>query len=170
LPMRRHKEVQQYLEDVLDRLEDNGFSCEQNVSFAGKTFWWVAHRAHYLGVRQGYRELFVHFAGFGDLNEDVFTDFCAASFEHGCKNKRCSFPVGMYLQIWCFPVALVDRLDDDMVDFVRNHQPAKHWNSCEMPCAYEAETDELHYYQRTPVWGALYYPMRRSLIQTLLAP
>jgi hypothetical protein len=168
--MQRIREVQDYLEDVLDRLEDSRYSCEQNVPFEGKTFWWVAHRTQYLGLRKGYRELFFHFTGFSRLDEDLLEEYCGLCFDHSCRAKRTSFPVGWYLQMWSFAVALVDRLDDDLLDFVRNHTPKAHWNSCEMPCVYEAATDELHYFERTPMWGALYYPYRRSLIKSLLAP
>jgi hypothetical protein len=168
--MQRLRQVQDYLDETIDRLEDNNFSAEQNVEFEGKTFWWVAHRTQYLGLRQGYREHFLHFAGFGKLDEELFQDYCSACFDHACQDKRTSYPVGWYLQIWCFPVALVDKLDDGMVEFVRYHTPKQHWNSCEMPCVYEASTDELHYFEGTPMWGALYYPVRRHLIKTLLVP
>jgi hypothetical protein len=166
--MRHQRTIQEYLEDVLDRLENSNFDLEQNVPWEGKTFWWTAQACDYLGLRQGYREYFFLFAGFGSLDWELLQDYSHAAYRFACEHRDSGSPVGWYCSIWCFPVALVDRLNDRVVEEIRHRDPAKHWGSFEMPCVYEAESDALHYFERSPVWGLVHYSKLRQLIRNLL--
>jgi hypothetical protein len=53
---------------------------------------------------------------------------------------------------------------------VREEAPPKHWAANEIPVVYDAATNRLHYFEKTPVWGAAYYKGFRKLIVELLAP
>lgn len=55
-----------------------------------------------------------------------------------------------------FPVLVVDKASGELVNFIRTYQINK-FKSVEFPCIVELSTGNIFYYEKTPLWGALYY-------------
>jgi hypothetical protein len=55
-----------------------------------------------------------------------------------------------------FPVLIVDKASQELVNFIHSYQTNK-FKSVEFPCLIELSTGNIYYYEKTPLWGALYY-------------
>lgn len=55
-----------------------------------------------------------------------------------------------------FPVLAVEKASAELVNFIRTYQTNK-FKSVEFPCVIELSTGNVFYYEKTPLWGALYY-------------
>jgi hypothetical protein len=159
-----------YLATVLQRLRDEGFGCQENVGHGDYVFRWVAKRTRFELTKFGFSETFFVFERFGSLDLDSLKAFSANCFGYATKAKSIPLPRGIFESVWCFPVALVDGIDAAVSEAVRSQAPSRHWSSAEMPVIYDVGSGTLHYFEKTPAWGAAYYGGFRKLIRTLLAP
>src|SRR5262245_39496381 len=159
-----------YLREVRQRLEAEGFACRDDVAFDGRRFRWVAHRCRFELTKFGYSETFFVFADFASLDWPALQSFAADGFRYALQNRSVPLPRGFFESVWCYPVALVAYAPADVVEAVQTQTPPKHWASAEIPVIYEAGAGELHYFKKTPFWGAAYYRGFRQTIERLLGP
>ena len=79
-------------------------------------------------------------------------------------------PPGLFEAIGVYPVVLTDKLDPSLAQAIAHQAPSKHFAAFEFPAVYDRATNQLHYYQDTPLWGRAYYRGFRSTVQKYLAP
>ena len=77
-------------------------------------------------------------------------------------------PCGLFESVWCFAVAITNRVEDPVARSVRNDSPAKHWAAAEIPVVFHRTEGKLYFYEKTPLWGAAYYAGFRSQIRRYL--
>lgn len=168
--MELQERAEAYLAGVVRCLRDEGFGCRENVRHGDYVFRWVAKRTRLELAKFGFSETFFAFAGFDSLDLDSLRAFSANCYRYATKARSISLPRGILESVWCFPVALVDRVDAAVSEAVRNEAPPRHWSSAEMPVIHDVSSGTLHYFEKTPVWGAAYYGGFRKQIGKFLAP
>jgi hypothetical protein len=159
-----------YLSKVIQRLVSAGFSCQENVAHDGSLYRCVARRSRFELTKAGFAETFFLFAELPSLSVDSLRRFSANCFAYAKKTKKIPLPCGLFESVFCFPVAIVDGVDAAVAESVRAKAPPKHWASFEMPVVYDLRSNALHYFEKTPAWGAAYYASTRKTIQELLPP
>jgi hypothetical protein len=159
-----------YLSRVTQRLVNAGFTCEENVTHNGSLYRCVARRSRFELTKAGFAETFVLLAELPSLSVDSLRQFSAGCFKYAKRTRKIPLPCGLFESVFCFPVAIVDGVDEAVAQSVRAKGPPKHWASFEMPVVYDLRSNVLHYFEKTPAWGAAYYASSRKTIQELLAP
>ena len=88
-----------YLRTVRQRLEAEGFACQDDVAFDGRRFRRVAHRCRFELTKFGFSETFLVFADFESLNWAAVQSFSADSFRYALKNKHILLPRGLFYEV-----------------------------------------------------------------------
>jgi len=159
-----------YLSRVIQRLKDDGFALEENITYRGQTFDYVAKRIRYEISKNGFVATFYLFSEFSSLDKESLVNFSAKSFEYARKVRGLPLPFRLFYGVVCYPVAIVDDIDKDTSEAIRSQAPPKHWLSGEMPVVYSLASGTLYYCEITPMWGGLYYNQMRLTINSMLAP
>jgi hypothetical protein len=152
----------------MERLTSQGYRLTQNQSREGQGFLLVAHRSGFELTKFGNCETFFVFSEFSTLDPRSLQRFSGLAFKYAM--DALSFPLirGLGNSGYCFPVALVEYLDPATASFIRAEAPPKHWAAGELPVVYEYGAGRLHYFEKTPIWGAAYYAGFRTLIKEML--
>jgi hypothetical protein len=155
-----------WLNHVSQKLAANGFRPLAPEKYGPMGFKYVAHRSRFEISKFGMAETFFTFAEIENIQPPTLQSFAGISFQLGNKNKSAPLPNGFFMSVFCYAVAITERLDPQVADWVRNTSPVKHWAAFEIPIVFDLTSGELCYFQKTPVWGAAYYAGFRREIET----
>ncbi len=154
--MQRETFVRGYVQSVLQRLHAEGFQCAENVVYGGQTFTATAYKGGFEITKFGYFERFFvlqHLASIDPFSLRRFSEHC---YNYSTSARQSPLPLGFFAALVCYPVAIVETLDQATALAIANETPAKHMGSFEFPAIYEMSTRRLYYLGRTPMWGAAY--------------
>ena len=128
----------------------------------------VARRTRFELTKFGFSETFFVFREFESIGTDALRRFSGDAFKLACQSKTISLPCGIFESVWCFAVAITNRVEDAVIADVRNGAPTKHFAAAEIPAVFRRTDGKLYYFEKTPLWGAAYYAGFRSQIQRYL--
>ena len=158
-----------WMQTVLGRLHAQGFRISLNDSFEGHSLGLIAHKSGFELSAVGNAETFFIFAEFKNLDRETMRYYSGLAFRCANAFKDESRPNGVFECVWCFPVGIVESVDPAAAYSIRNEDPPNHWGAAEMPVIYERSTNTLAYFEKTPLWGALYWSSFRKQINALLS-
>jgi len=159
-----------YLDRVTQRLKDDGFAIDENITYENQTFDYVAKRTRFEIGKFGFVATSYLSARFSSPDISSLRNFSAKSFEYARKVRGLPLPFRLFYGVVCYPVAIVDDIDEETSKAIRSEAPPKHWLSNEMPVVYSLASGTLYYCEITPMWGSLYYDQMRLTINIMLAP
>jgi hypothetical protein len=166
-----------YLSKVIQRLKADGFVIERDITFKDQTFDYVAKRTRFEIDKFSFMATSFFFARFSAPDISELRHFSKMAFK--CASRAGGIlPIGggihvprmPYVSVGCYPVAIVDDINESTAKAIRSQAPPKHFIAFEMPVAYSLASGTLYYCEITPMWGALYYDQRRQTINEMLAP
>ena len=140
----------------------------EDVAYANQLFKVVAHRSRFELTKFGNSETFFVFAEIDLQTPASMRRYSSDAFRFAIQSKRSPLPCGLFESVWCFPIAIAERVSPAASDSVRNGAPAKHWSAAEIPVIYDRKSQELCYFEKTPVWGYAYYEGFRNQIKQYL--
>jgi hypothetical protein len=157
---------------VAGRLRDDGFEVREHVpsTFSREPFRLVARRRRVEATKLGQAETVFVLSLLPSIDRSAMRAFSHAAFEFATKEAVGGMPRGMGRAVFCYPVAIVPSVDDATSEAVRREPPAKHFSANEIPVIVDLGTGTLHFFEKTPLWGAAYYRGFRKTIATLLPP
>lgn len=158
-----------WLQRTLQNLTRDGFAISENVSHSDATIRALARRTRFELTKFGFSETFFVFREFEFITADALRRFSSDAFDLAKQSKTIPLPCGLFESVWCFAVAITDRVDTAATDSVRNDAPTKHWAAAEIPVVFNQPEGRLYYFEKTPLWGAAYYSGFRSQIKRYLA-
>lgn len=155
-----------YVRQAQTRLECAGFSWTEDADgFRG-----VASRSSFQLTKFGYWETFFVFREFEQLDRGSMQEFMREAVRHAFANRTVKLPRGLFAGVATFGVAVAERADDAVIRAVRSETPPRHWAANEIPVVNDRGARRIHYFERTPVWGAAYFKGYRKQIEQFLAP
>ena len=158
-----------WMQTVLGRLHAQRFRISLNDSFEGHSLGLIAHKSGFELSAVGNAETFFIFAEFETLDRETMRYYSGLAFRCANAFKDESRLNGVFECVWCFPVGIVESIDPAAAYSIRNEDPPNHWGAAEMPVIYERSTNTLAYFEKTPLWGALYWSSFRKQINALLS-
>ena len=157
-----------WLQHVSQKLAANGFKPLAPEKYQSLSYKYVARRSRFEISKFGMVEAFFTFAEIPDAQPQVLQSYSAISFDLANKNKSAPLPNGFFMCTFCYAVAITERLDPQVAEWVRNTTPPKHWASNEILVVFDLSDGNLCYLEKTPVWGAAYFAgMRREIENNL---
>jgi hypothetical protein len=166
-----------YLSEITKRLKAEHFRIDKNITYRNQTFDYVAKRTRFEIDKFGFAANSYLFARFSSINISSLRNFSKISFKYALRAGGIipiaggiRLPRGLYVSVWCYPVAIVDDIDNETAEAIRSQAPPKHFMAFEMPVVYSLASGTLYYCEVTPMHGALYYGQMRQTINNMLAP
>ena len=159
-----------YLARVIQHLRVMNFHTDGNITYKKQAFEYIAKRTRFEIEKFGFATTSYLFARFHALDMDELRDFSAISFKYAEKTYGITIPRIIVYSITCFPVAIVDTIDNDTAETIRSNAPPKHFAAFEMPVVYSLASGALYYCAVTPMWGYIYYDLMRHTINNILSP
>jgi hypothetical protein len=153
-----------WLQKTLQNLSHEGFVISENVARPSGTVRALARRTRFEPTKFGFSETFFVFCEFESISASALRRFSSDAFELAKQSKTISLPCGFFESVWCFAVAITNRVEDAAAVSVRNDTPTKHWAAAEIPVVFNQTDGKLYYFEKTPLWGCAYYSGFRSQI------
>jgi len=97
------------------------------------------------------------------ISKDVIEKFSKLSLDYAIKNNR-GLPRGLQSGVASFALLVSSNVDEEAKKFVQQ-RPKKHFAAAEMPIVYDLREDTLYYYEKTPIWGMIYYKGFRDFVK-----
>jgi hypothetical protein len=163
-------EAGEFLARAKQRLSGAGFRVEENVGADGHNFDLVASRKRFELSKFGAAQNFFVFSTLSSVDSAQMREFSSACFRYVTNAQGSAVPRGMGRAVYCYAVAVVPQVDAATSKAVRTQAPGRHWAASEIPVVAELNTGKLHYFEKTPLWGAAYYRGFRRTIRQLLGP
>ena len=157
-----------WLQHVSQKLAANGFRPLAPEKYQPTGYKYAAQRTRFEISKFGMADAFFTFAEIPGIQPTVMQSYSATSFELANKNKGTPLPNGFFSFVVCFAVAITERLDPQVAQWIRAETPAKHWAANEMPVVFDLADGTLSYYEGTPLWGAAYFSGFRREIESNL--
>jgi hypothetical protein len=168
--MQERKEVADYLSIVKQRLQADGFNIIEDITYRNQPLRCVAKRSRLQPEFNGFAEFFFIFAEFSTLDETSLREFSSKCFRYAKRYRSNPLPCGLFENVICFPVALCGTTNKHLVKAIRNDNPPMHWSAIEFPVIYDLRTQQLYYFEETPLWGKLYWGYFRAMTIAMLSP
>lgn len=73
-------------------------------------------------------------------------------------------PRGFQNGVASFNVMVSEKVDSEAAAFAKS-RPKKHFAAMQMSVVYDLSNNEIFYYEKTPLWGAIYYKHFREYIE-----
>lgn len=156
-----------YFKDVYRKLERDSFEFQTGTigSFSAT----VAYKSQFEPALMATQLNFVAVMGTGPkITGEDFKDFTGKAFDYALQNYK-GLPRGLQSGVAVFAFLVSDDIDD-AAKWHALKAPEKHFAAMEMPVILDLSEGNLYYYDKTPVWGMIYYKAIRRFIETYFRP
>ncbi|MCB0721107.1 MAG: hypothetical protein KDC42_02280 [Ignavibacteriae bacterium] len=103
-----------------------------------------------------------------NINADWARTYSNNLFEYASR-VRSGPPLGFGAMLIVYPLLVVENISNDLYQWSQKYCP-KHFAASEFPSILSLTTQDLYYYPKTPIWGALYYSDFRNQSQQCFSP
>ena len=103
-----------------------------------------------------------------DYGEETVTvpsidSYLNEAFDYAKANYK-GWPRGLQSGMGVIAIFVSSSFDGEAIDYCANLKTGKKWAGFSIPVAANAETDEVTYFKKKPIWGKIYYPHFEKLI------
>ncbi len=168
---RKKNTADEYLNKVIKRFEAEDFTIKSNVKYKGQVFDHVVKKLRFEFDKFGFIHKYFILSKFSSLDTDTLKAYSAKSFSYTLRTSPMALVRGLFFGcIVCYPVAVVDKIDDETSKFIRRKAPPKPVGAFEMPVVYSLKSGELYYCEIEPYWGVLFIDEMRATVNNMLSP
>jgi len=64
-------------------------------------------------------------------------------------------------------ILISNNVEDGAIEYCKKLKSGKKWAGFSIPVVFNSETNETYQFEKTPIWGRIYYPHFRKLINSL---
>lgn len=97
------------------------------------------------------------------ISAEIMQNYSAQCFDYALKEYQ-ELPRGLQNGVVSFNVLVSNKIDEAAVQFSLL-RPKKHFSAFEVPIIVDLSKEKIYYYQKTPIWGAIYYKHIREYIE-----
>ncbi|MCJ7580234.1 MAG: hypothetical protein MUP98_06840 [Candidatus Aminicenantes bacterium] len=84
-------------------------------------------------------------------------------FKLGKKINRIPLLRGMQFGYMIIPIIVTKNVEESLLSYVTN-TPRKHFSIFEFPVIVDLEKNQIHYFKKTAIWGALFFSDMRKTV------
>jgi hypothetical protein len=88
----------------------------------------------------------------------------AESFEYASRNYN-GWPRGMQSGIGVITILISSKIEESAIEYCHKLKSGKKWAGFTVPVVLNSSTNQVYFFKRNPVWGRVYYPHFKSLIE-----
>ena len=101
-----------------------------------------------------------------EIDESLIENHLFESFELSKKNYK-GWPSGLQSGVGVISVLISNNISDKAKDYCLKLKSRKKWAGFSIPVVHNSETNETFQFEKNPVWGRMYYPHFKKLIDNL---
>lgn len=163
---------QDYLARIRAALSENGFLLSENLNFRQYEFALVASkiRFDFVGVPT-YLEEFFLFCRCDGCDMASITDLCSAGWAYAAEHRKQRPWLARLLgvNLCSYTIVICHAVDPTVAEGIQSGTPPNHFGQgWEVPLAYDASNQKLHFYQKVPWLGGAFYTEMRKVIKKRL--
>lgn len=87
----------------------------------------------------------------------------ADSFAYAKQNYN-GWPRGLQSAVGVITILMSSHIDERAFEYCRELKSGKKWAGFAVPVVIDSSTGQVHYFNRNPIWGRIYYPYFKDLI------
>jgi len=112
---------------------------------------------------------FIVVSDFGDelITKEIIEKHLAASFNYAKKNYK-GWPRGLQSALAVVSIVISSTIDNESKDYCVKLKSGKKWAGFSIPVAVNSSTKEVYKFKSNPMWGRIYYPHFKKLINELV--
>lgn len=156
-----------YLNDVQMRLAAEGFAAWPDSPIADGSVR-VFHRRKAQLTKFAMVDTVVAVTANDGATAQDFVSYSSDVFGAALSKKHW-LPRGLGAMIVAHAVVVTTKANPGVVAEAQSYAP-KHWAATEFPALVELESNDLHYFGGTPMWGAAYFRGFRETAERLFGP
>jgi len=111
---------------------------------------------------------FITVTDFGneEINKAVIEEYLTESFKFSKKNYK-GWPRGLQSAIGVISVLISNNMTEEAKQYCLQLKSGKKWAGFSIPVVYDSGTNEIFHFEKNPMWGRIYYPHFKKLINGL---
>ncbi|HFE46319.1 MAG TPA: hypothetical protein ENJ18_12620 [Nannocystis exedens] len=102
-----------------------------------------------------------------EITVPAFEAFLTESFEYA-KKHYSGWPRGLQSGMGVIGILLSGAINEDARQYCTGLKTGKKWAGFSIPVAVNTSTGEVFSFEKNPMWGRIYYPYFRELIDALV--
>ncbi len=88
------------------------------------------------------------------------------SFKFSKENYK-GWPRGLQSGLGVISILISTKINEEAKEYCRKLKSGKKWAGFTIPVIYNSEKNEIYQFEKNPLWGRIYYPHFRKLINSL---
>jgi hypothetical protein len=152
-----------YLDDIAQRLSSKGFAVKRELEVGEYRLAIAAVTTRFELSKLGRVARFVLGASIDFADVQSFQRFSAACTSFAVDNYFSKYGAGGV--ILAIPFVVSGRVDEVLKKWITEKLAPKHVGVFEFPVLVSAETNEVYYRRKTPIWGGAYYGGYRKFVE-----
>ncbi|MDG6988367.1 MAG: hypothetical protein JRN21_03475 [Nitrososphaerota archaeon] len=163
-----------YVSRIADRLLDEGYSVQREIAIPSIPFKvdLIATRTRREISKFGWFTRTFVLSCVSDPTPESVQQFSslATDFGFATANRRQTGARASQRARTTLVVAAVvaEAAGNEVKDWIESDQPEKRWNAIDFRVLISGDDGKLHYYKKTPIWGAAYYSGVRDYVDEML--
>ena len=111
---------------------------------------------------------FIVATDFGEekITVELIEQHLSAAFLFSGQNHR-GWPRGMQAAVAVISVLISANVSDEAKEYCHKLKSGKKWAGFTIPVAHDGSTSESFHFEKSPLWGSVYFPHFRKLIDQL---
>ncbi|MFP2997956.1 hypothetical protein ABN763_18740 [Spongiivirga sp. MCCC 1A20706] len=111
---------------------------------------------------------FIVATDFGDLKIDssLIEGHLSDAFKFSKKHYK-GWPIGFQSGIGVISILISSNITEEAKEYCQKLKSGKKWAGFTIPVVYDSGTNEIYEFEKYPMWGRIYYPHFRRLINNL---
>ena len=113
---------------------------------------------------------FIVATDFGTQPIDVATieQHSAEAFRYA-QTHRNGWPRGLQSALGTISILISDQVGEDAIQYCEGLRSGKKYAGFAIPVVHDARSGQTHFFTKNPIWGRVYFPYFRGLIEDLLS-
>jgi hypothetical protein len=111
---------------------------------------------------------FIVATDFGEekLTQSIIELHLTESFKYAKQNYN-GWPKGLQSGLGVISILISKNVEEGAKEYCRKLKSGKKWAGFSIPVIYNPETNKTYQFEKNPIWGRIYYPHFRKLINSL---
>jgi len=101
-----------------------------------------------------------------EITVEIIEKHLSKSFKFSKKNYT-GWPRGLQSALGVISVLISTKMNEEAKEYCRKLKSGKKWAGFTIPVIYDSEKNEIHKFEKNPIWGRIYYPHFKKLISNI---
>ncbi len=155
------------IESIQKKLKENSIYHSENeilgkksvIGYEKKFRWiWIATQLNTFIIATDFGE--------EEITEKIINSHLKESFKFSEQNYK-GWPKGLQAGVGVISILISNNISDKAKEYCEKLKSGKKWAGFSIPVVHNSSTNETFAFRKFPIWGRIYYPHFRKIIENL---